>query len=199
MLQKIYTKSIQTHLIPSDWKKARISPVFKKGDEDRPENYRPISLTCICSMILEHIITSSIMSHLGAKNILYPLQHGFRKNRSCKSQILKFITDLINISKGNATQTGIMIMDFSKAFDKVPHNRLLLKVKYYGIRHNTLDWIKNFLNKWQQSVAVDGEFSSCPSSLGHPTGIYHRPRTLSHLCQQFTQWYKIKGQALRWG
>lgn len=138
------------------------------------------------------------MSHSEAKDILYPLQHGFRKNRSSKSQILEFITDLINTSKGNATQTGIMIMDFSKAFDKVPQNWLWLKVKYYGIRHNTLDWIKNFLNKWQQSVAVDREFSSCPSSLGRPTGIYHRPRTLSHLCQQFTQWYKIKGQALRW-
>jgi len=74
VLQKIYTKSIQTHIIPSDWKKARICPILKKGDKDRPENYRPISLTCICSKILEYIITSCVMSHLEANNILYPLR-----------------------------------------------------------------------------------------------------------------------------
>ena len=122
-LQKIYTKSIQTHIIPSDWKKARICPIFKKGDKDRPENYRLISLTCICSKILEHIITSCVMSHLEAYNILYPLQHGFRKNRSCESQLLEFVTDLID-APPNTKQTDVIIMNFSKAFD----NRLLFKL-----------------------------------------------------------------------
>ena len=169
--QKFYTKSIQTHIIPSDWKKARICPILKKGDRDRPENYRPISLTCICSKILEHIITSCVMSHLEANNILYPLQHGFRKNRSCESQLLEFVTDLIDIPP-NTKQSDVIIMDFSKAFDKVPHNRLLLKLKFYGIRNNTLDWIKNFLylNR-QQCVVVDGESSApAPVLSGVPQG-----------------------------
>lgn len=98
VLQKIYSKSIQTHIIST-------------------ENYRPISLTCICSKILGHIITSCIMSHLEAKNTLYPLQHGFCENRSCESQLLEFITDLIDTPQ-NAKQTDVSIMDFPKTFSK---------------------------------------------------------------------------------
>ena len=73
ILQKIFAKSLHSHIVPNDWKKARISPIFKKGDKDRPENYRPSSLTCVCSKILENIATSCIMSHLEAKisSILY--------------------------------------------------------------------------------------------------------------------------------
>ena len=151
VLQKIFTTSLQSHIAPSDWKKARISAVFKKGDKDRPENYRPISLTCVCSKILEHIVTSCIMSHLEAHDILCPLQKGFRKTRSCETQLLEFVTDPIDTPR-NTEQTDVIVMDFSKAFYKVPHNRLLLKRKYYGIRNNTLDWLKNFSNNRQQCV-----------------------------------------------
>ena len=80
ILQKIFAKSLHSHIVPNDWKKARISPIFKKGDKDRPENYRPISLTCVCNKILEHFATNCITSHLEANDILYSLQHGFRKN-----------------------------------------------------------------------------------------------------------------------
>ena len=98
VLQKIYSKSIQTHIIST-------------------ENYGPISLTCICSKLIGHIITSCIMSHLEAKNTLYPLQHALCENRSCESQLLEFITDLIDTPQ-NAKQTDVIAMDFSKAFDK---------------------------------------------------------------------------------
>ena len=78
-LQKIFSKSLSSHQVPEDWKKALVTPIFKKGDKDSLANYRPISLTCICSKLLEHIITENIMSHLEHHNLLYHLQHGFRR------------------------------------------------------------------------------------------------------------------------
>ena len=71
--------SLSSHQVPEDWKKDLVTPLFKKGDKDSPTNYRPISLTYICSKLLEHIITKSIMSHLEYHNLLYHLQHGFRR------------------------------------------------------------------------------------------------------------------------
>ena len=106
------------------------------------------------------------------KRHLYPLQDGFRKNTSCETQLLEFVTDLINIPR-NIKQTDVIVMDFSKAFDKVPHNRLLLKLKYYGIRNNTLGWLKNFLNNRQQCVVVDGDVR-LPSQFYR---AYHKARS----------------------
>ena len=75
----IFRKSLSCGKIPSEWKHANICPVYKKGDKHDPINYRPISFTCICCKLLEHIISSNIMSHLENNNILYDLQHGFRR------------------------------------------------------------------------------------------------------------------------
>ena len=89
-LQIIFQKSISTGRVPSDWKQANISPIFKKGERYNAANYRPVSLTCICSKLLEHIVTKHLVSHLEENNILYNLQHGFRSKRSTESQLLAF-------------------------------------------------------------------------------------------------------------
>ena len=140
ILTLLFTKSLETGITPTDWKHANVAPVFKKGEKYKAVNYRPISLTCICCKLMEHIITSNVMSHLENNNILYNLQHGFRKARSCESQLIDFIQEL-NSKNNQNIQTDLIIMDFAKAFDKVPHKRLLYKLNYYGIRHNTLKWI----------------------------------------------------------
>ena len=82
ILQVIFSKSLQEGSLPSDWLKANVSPVFKKGDKTCPANYRPISLTCILCKLLEHIVTSTVVKHLDQNKILYDLQHGFRAKRS---------------------------------------------------------------------------------------------------------------------
>ncbi len=133
----------------------------KKGCYDNPDkhdpiNYRPISLTCICCKLLEHIISSNIMSHLDTNNILYDLQHGFRPARSCETQLVSFLQNLTQSNNQNI-QTDVIIMDFAKAFDKVSHRHLLYKLNYYGIQCNALHWISDFLSHRTRQLSWRGK------------------------------------------
>jgi hypothetical protein len=82
------------HEMPEDWKLANVSPIFKKGDKSKPANYRPVSLTSVCCKVIEHIIHSHLMKLFEDQNILTDYQHGFRKKRSCESQLITTIQDL---------------------------------------------------------------------------------------------------------
>jgi hypothetical protein len=106
ILTILFNKSVTTGIVPSDWRTAHVSPVYKKGQKYNPENYRPISLTCICCKPLEHLIVKHIMSHADTHNILYPLQHDFRTGRSCETQLLEFIDD-VTLNMENGKQTDI--------------------------------------------------------------------------------------------
>ena len=158
ILTAIFRKSYDSGIIPEDWKTANITPVFKKGKISDAANYRPISLTCIACKLMEHILTSHIMKHANDHNILYGLQYGFRGGRSCETQLVEFINDLAN-NMQNGGQTDVAIMDFSKAFDKVGHQRLLLKLHHYGVRGKTNKWIQAFLTNRTQRVVLNGEHS----------------------------------------
>lgn len=108
---------------------------------------------------MEHVIASNIMCHGNDNNILYPLQHGFRARRSCELQLLGFVSDLMKNMEDNK-QTDIIVTDFSKAFDKVGHKRLLRKLEYYGIRGRNIRWISSFLTNRRQQVVLEGSTSS---------------------------------------
>ena len=154
----LFEKTLQTGQLPSDWKKAQVCPLFKKGDKTEPSNYRPISLTCILCKVMEHIIASNLSKHLNKHNILYELQHGFREKRSCETQLIQLVEDLgRQLSLGK--QTDLILLDFSKAFDKVNHLKLLYKLSCFSVKGNTLDWIQSFLIGRTQTVVLDGESS----------------------------------------
>ena len=108
--------------------------------------------------------------HFTELDILYDLQHGFRENRSCETQLIMLVDKLAkNMQMGK--QTDVILLDFSKAFDKVAHEKLLLKLHQYGIRGNTLNWIKNFLDNRKQTVVINGINSDeVPVSSGVPQG-----------------------------
>ena len=158
VLAIIYQSSLTSGVVPADWRKANVAPVFKKGEHYNPANYRPVSLTSIPCKILEHVIVSALMNHLEENAILCPQQHGFRRQRSCETQLLEFAEELSRNMEGGA-QTDIVIMDFAKAFDKVNHSLLLHKLHHYGVRGSVNRWIEGFLSGRRQAVVVDGEAS----------------------------------------
>lgn len=126
MITRIYQASLKQATVPDAWKEANVTPVYKKGERNKAVNYRPISLTCILSKQMEHIIASQIMGHLNQNNILYSKQHGFRSKLSCESQLIEFTDDVLSIVQ-DRKQCDTIILDFSKAFDKVSHDRLLYR------------------------------------------------------------------------
>jgi len=170
ILQVIFQKSLEEGSLPSQWKTAFVAPIFKKGDRSNPANYRPISLTCVLCKVMEHIISSSIVKHFTEQDVLYHLQHGFREKRSCVSQLVMLVNDLVK-SVYNKDQVDPILLDFSKAFDKVSHEKVLLKLYNYGVRGQSLRWIKSFLDNRSQSVVLNGTSSSAiPVSSGVPQG-----------------------------
>ena len=136
---------------------SNVTPIFKKGDKHVPQNYRPVSLTSVCCKLLEHIVCRHILTHLEKHKILSDLQHGFRSGHSCESQLIITINDLLE-AYNDKDQIDLVILDFSKAFDTVPHQKLLHKLKNYGIDGKINGWIEQFLTNRQQRVLVDGEF-----------------------------------------
>ena len=175
LITKLFQMSVDSGKIPNDWRTAYISPIFKKGDPKIASNYRPVSLTSITCKILEHILASNIMRHLEGNNILYELQHGFRESKSCETQLISLLHDLAqNLDHG--VQTDLISLDFAKAFDTVPHSRLLYKLNWYGIRGNIHTWISSFLANRTQSVVVNNAISSNVSvTSGVPQGTVLGP------------------------
>ena len=112
---------------------------------------------------MEHIVYSNILHHLQRRNILCEEQHGFRSGRSCESQPLNTIDDFAK-NLDDRKQTDVILLDFSKAFDKVPHHCLCLKFSHHGIRDGTLFWMENFLTGRSQQVIVNG-CSSNPTNV----------------------------------
>lgn len=160
-LYHIFRQSLSSGKLPDDWKIAKVVPIFKSGDKNSPKNYRPISLTCICCKLLEHIIASHVYSHLETNKFFFSNQHGFRKGMSCETQLLEFTTD-IHYNINNGLQTDCIFLDFAKAFDRVAHCRLISKLSALRLDSLTLSWLRNFLSLRKQFTIVNN--SSSPSS-----------------------------------
>ena len=141
----LFKKSLESGKIPNEWKHAEVTAIFKKGNKTDPGNYRPVSLTCICCKLLEQFVRDKIVEHMTDNNLYSNCQHGFRKKRSCITQLLEVydrLTEMIDDGKS----VDIIYLDFKKAFDSIPHERLLLKMGGYGISGNTLNWVRDFLS-----------------------------------------------------
>ena len=170
ILQILFEATLKQGYLPKEWRHALVSPIFKKGDNGKAANYRPVSLTSVVCKTMEHIVASQIMRHLQDHNILTDAQHGFRKRISCESQLIMLVQDLaLNIEEKH--QTNMILLDFSKAFDKVPHQRLLHKLKSFGISQQATGWIAGFLFDRTQQVLVEGIASNpSPVTSGVPQG-----------------------------
>ena len=170
ILSDLFNRSFQTGSVPKDWRHVNVSPVYKKGKKIIAVNYRPINLTCVCCKVFGHIVASALMPHAQGQNLSYSLQHGSRSKLSCETQLVEFVRDLAeNMYTGH--QTNVLVMDFSKVFDKVGHRHLLTKFQGYGVTGKMNSWIQNWLADRTQVVVVDGEQSGpVPVTSGVPQG-----------------------------
>jgi hypothetical protein len=154
----LFRQSFDTCKIPSEWKDAIVTPLFKKGKKTLPDNYRPISLTSQVGHIFERVIKSKLSSFLESSGKISNSQHGFRSGKSTKSNLLEFSHELVkDIDKGNCADT--IYLDFKKAFDKVPHKRLINKLHGCGVRGKVLDWLTEWLHGRYQQVRYDNILS----------------------------------------
>ena len=158
MQADINQSSVDSCQVPCKWKHARVCGVHKKGDKSDPANYRPISLTCIASKVLEHIFHSHVRKRLEQYEILTDVQHGFRAKRSTITQLILSIHDMAKTIQDDKSIHAV-ILDFSKAFDKVPHARLIKKLVFYGIRAPLPARFESFLKNCKQSAVCDGKHS----------------------------------------
>ena len=171
----IWQDSLKSGFIAQKFKNQIITPVFKKGSKAAPANYRPISLTSHIIKLFERVIRNHIVKHLEQNKLLCQNQHGFRKGRSCLTQLLKHIDIILNnFLEGHDTDS--IYLDFCKAFDKVDHLTLLAKLYAYGIRGKLLEWLKSYLSDRNQTVVVNGSHSHPAKVLsGVPQGTVLGP------------------------
>uniref|UniRef100_K7GG65 Reverse transcriptase domain-containing protein n=1 Tax=Pelodiscus sinensis TaxID=13735 RepID=K7GG65_PELSI len=158
LLSVVCNLSLKSASVPNDWKVANVTPIFKKGSRGDPGNYRPVSLTSVPGKLVKTIVKNKIVKHVEEHNLLDKSQHGFCKGKSCLTNLLEFFEgDNKHADKGDPVD--IVYLDFQKAFDKVPHQRLLCKLHGHGIRGKVLSWIENWLKDRKQRVGINGKFS----------------------------------------
>ena len=154
----LWRNSLDSGLIPKYLLSQKIIPVYKKGDKTQPQNYRPVSLTSHVIKIFERVMRKYLVQWLETHNLLSKHQHGFRKSKSCVTQLLAHIDSILNMLSDGAN-ADVIYLDFAKAFDKVSHKILFKKLENLGIGGKILTWLKTFLSDRFQSVSVEGMLS----------------------------------------
>ena len=171
----IFEQFFSGAFVPPVWKEAYIRPIFKGGSACDPANYRPISLTCVCSKIMESIINEHMLSYLLSHDLITKHQHGFLAKRSTCTQLLECFQDWV-VGLSNKRAVDVVYIDFSRAFDSVVYSKLFIKLESYGFNHELLAWIKSFLVDRCQRVVIDGYFSDfCRVCSGVPQGTVLAP------------------------
>ncbi|MBM6549348.1 RNA-directed DNA polymerase, partial [Streptococcus dysgalactiae] len=169
-LTRLFNMSLEQGKLPSQWKLGHISPRYKGGPRQLAGSYRPISLTCIACKVMERLIAKRVQSYFEEHGLFTISQHGFRKNRSCMSNLL-LARERWTAAKACGYDTDVIFIDFSKAFDKVPHGRLLTKLRACGIANPLLKWIADFLRGREFAVRVSNSLSAwCDAPSGVPQG-----------------------------
>ena len=166
----IYKRSVEESQLPRQWKDAEITPIYKKDSRNLPKNYRPVSLTSIICKILEKLIVEDIINHIKANQLNCKEQHGFTAHKSTTTNLLEAL-NVITEAQMHGIPVDVLFLDYQKAFDTVPHQRLLRQVESFGIVDKALNWIKAFLTDRRQRVRVkDGISSWRPVISGIPQG-----------------------------
>jgi len=149
---------VQSGTLPESWRVGHVIPIHKSGSQQNPSNIRPVSLTSVLGKILESLIHDVVLNLLLENNLMSPYQHGFLPQRSCSTQLITAMNHWTeSLQQGYCSD--VIYFDFRKAFDTVPHLRLLHKLEVYGISGKLLKWIKSFLTCGKQCVVINSQYS----------------------------------------
>nr|VZI39671.1 unnamed protein product [Spirometra erinaceieuropaei] len=169
-LSTLFELSMRTGRLPSQWKTANLVPLHKGGSRMAASCFRPISLTCLSCKTMEALVKSAIQQFCEENNLLQDFQHGFRRGRSCLSNLLACL-EIWTRALEEGFEVDVVYIDFRKAFDTVPHQRLLHKLSAIGIRGDLLNWIGAFLVGRKQRVCIGDDMSEWVSvTSGVPQG-----------------------------
>ena len=159
-LARLLDITMNNGALPADWKRAMVVPVHKGGDRSLVTNYRPVSLSSVVCKQMEHVIASAshLRQVLDKNDWLYEGQHGFRPGYSCQGQVITVCQD-IEDSMDNGDRIDAIVIDFSKTFDLVPHDRLLMKIAIASVDSWVVAWVREFLLGCTQRISVGGQLS----------------------------------------
>ena len=157
-LASIFAKCQQEGVVPADWKLSNVTSIFNKGSKSVPGNYRPVSLTCVICKVMESLVKDAIVEHLAKNSLIRSSQHGFTAGRSCLTNLLEYMEELTKLVD-EGLPVDMLYLDFSKAFDLVPHRRLMVKLRGLGVRGKVASWVEEWLGDRKQRVVLNGETS----------------------------------------
>jgi ribonuclease P/MRP protein subunit RPP40 len=167
LVYNLFSLIISLGVLPTEWKTAEVVPIFKKGNRNDCKNYRPISLTCTLCKVFERLLKDVMLDFLMTNDLLNRSQHGFLPKRSCCSALLTFVEEVTSSISDNMAVDSVYL-DFSKAFDSVPHKRLLLKLESMGFSGDIICLIRSFLSDRKQIVKIA---NCCSHSISVTSGV----------------------------
>ena len=171
----IFNQSLRLGIFPDDWKNARVTPLFKQGEQNDLNNYRPISVISVVAKVFERIAYDQLYTYLAANDFIYKYQSGFRTIHSTVTALLE-ATDSWAYSVDRGKINAVVFLDLKKAFDTVNHEILLSKLRNYGICDKEHSWFESYLDNRMQRCSVNGTLSrSCSLSCGVPQGTILGP------------------------
>jgi hypothetical protein len=202
ILSAIFSRSFVTSKVPDCWKRAQVTPIFKKGKRSIPSNYRAVSLTATPCRLMERIIRDGMMDKAIDHCIITAAQHGFVLNKSTITNLLETV-DIISESFNNGLHVLIVFLDFAKAFDMVCHESLCIKLKNCGFGTEIVNWISDFLTNRKQRVVIGDNIAEWKDvTSGVPQGsvlgpllfviyINDMPEVVKHLIKLFADDSKL--------
>ena len=159
VLCQLFRKSMDEGDVPRRWKESHVIPIHKKGNKAVMANYRPVALTSVVCKVFEKLICATILSFLTRNELVTSQQHGFIKGRSCQTNILLCL-ERWTASLDQGKSVDVAYFDYAKAFDKVSHRLLLVKLQAYGIGGRLLAWLEAYLQDRKQRVVVGNSEST---------------------------------------